>query len=68
MKKKDLEEKSELSHYTLIKMSRDENVTTEVLGKIWNVFECKVEDFMEFIIDYENETSLRDTIINRIEL
>ena len=34
MKKKDLEEKSELSHYTLIKMSRDENVTTEVLGKI----------------------------------
>jgi putative transcriptional regulator len=51
MKKKDLEEKAGLSHYTMSKMSRDENVTTEVLGKICNALDCKVEDFMEFIPD-----------------
>lgn len=49
MKKKDLEEKAGLSHYTMSKMSRDENVTTEVLEKICNALDCKVEDFMEFI-------------------
>ena len=51
MKKKDLEEKTGLSHYTLSKMSRDENVTAEVLRKICNALDCKVEDFMEFIPD-----------------
>ena len=51
MKKKDLEEKAGLSHYTMSKMSRDENVTTEVLGKICNALGCKIEDFMEFIPD-----------------
>ena len=49
MKKKDLENLAGLSHYTMSKMSRDENVNIEVLGRICNVLDCKVEDIMDFI-------------------
>ena len=38
-----------ISHYTMSKMSRDENVTTEVLGKVCMALDCKVEDMVEFI-------------------
>lgn len=48
MKKKDLEALAGLSHYT---MSRDENVTTEVLGKVCAALDCKVEDIIDFIPD-----------------
>lgn len=44
MKKKDLEMLAGISHYTMSKMSRDENVTTEVLGKVCMALDCKVED------------------------
>ena len=40
MKKKDLEALAGLSHYTMSKMSRDENVTTEVLGKVCAALDC----------------------------
>ena len=33
------------------KMSRDENVTTEVLGKICAALNCKVEDIVDFLPD-----------------
>ena len=49
MKKKDLEAAAGISHYMMSKMSRDENVTTEVLGKICTALDCKVEDIMDFI-------------------
>ena len=49
MKKKDLENLAGLSHYTMSKMSRDENVNTEALGRICNALDCKVEDIMDFI-------------------
>ena len=49
MKKKDLEALAGISHYMMSKMSRDENVTTEVLGKICTALDCKVEDIMDFI-------------------
>lgn len=49
MKKKDLEMLAGISHYMMSKMSRDENVTTEVLGKVCMALDCKVEDMMEFI-------------------
>ena len=54
MKKKDLEALAGLSHYTMSKMSRDENVTTEVLGKVCAALDCKVEDIMDFIPDEDN--------------
>ena len=46
MKKKDLEALAGLSHYTMSKMSRDENVTTEVLGKVCAALDCNVEDII----------------------
>ena len=49
MKKKDLEEKAEISHYTVNKLNKGENVTTDVLGKICKALECNIEDIMEFI-------------------
>ena len=51
MKKKDLEAAAGINHYTMNKMSRDENVTTEVLGKICTALDCKVEDIVEFLPD-----------------
>lgn len=54
MKKKDLEALAGLSHYTMSKMSRDENVNTEVLGRIYKALDCKVEDIMDFIPDEED--------------
>lgn len=53
MKKKELEELAGINHYTMNKMSRDENVTTEVLGKICNALDCKVEDIVDFLPDEE---------------
>ena len=54
MKKKDLENFAGLSHYTMSKMSRDENVNTEVLGRICKALDCKVEDIMDFIPEEQN--------------
>ena len=49
MKKKDLAELADVSSYTITKMSKGENVTTDTLGKICKVLGCNVEDIMEFI-------------------
>ena len=51
MKKKDLAKLADVSTYTITKMSKGENVTTDTLGKICKVLECNVEDIMEFIPD-----------------
>ena len=51
MKKKDLQEAAGLSGYAMLKLGRDENVTTEVLGKICGVLNCTTDDIMEFIPD-----------------
>lgn len=51
MKKKDLAKLADVSTYTITKMSKGENVTTDTLGKICKVFECNIEDIMEFIPD-----------------
>ena len=49
MKKKDLESLAGVNHYTMKKLSRDENVTTDIVGKICAALDCKVEDIMDFI-------------------
>ncbi|HEY9574715.1 MAG TPA: helix-turn-helix transcriptional regulator [Lachnospiraceae bacterium] len=33
------------------KMSRDENVTTEVLGKVCAALNCRIEDIIDFLPD-----------------
>ena len=49
MKKKDLAEMAEVSNYTLGKLTRGENVTTDVLVKICKVLECDIGDIMEIV-------------------
>jgi len=51
MKKRDLEQVTGLSHYTISKLNRSENVTTEVLAKICIALECTMDDIMEIIPD-----------------
>ena len=55
LKKKDLEEKAGISHYTMHKLLAGENVTTETLGKICKALGCTVDDIMEITFEEENE-------------
>ena len=49
MKKKDLSEKAQVSSYTISRMSKGENVTTDVLVKICKALDCAIEDIMEVV-------------------
>ena len=51
MKKSDLRKNAGISSSSLAKLSKDENVTTEVLMKICNELTCDVGVIMEFIPD-----------------
>lgn len=51
MKKKDLEALAGINHYKMNKMSRNETVTIDVLGKICSALDCKMEDIVEFLPD-----------------
>ena len=53
MKKKDLAKAANISNYTITKMSKGENVTVEILGKICTALNCNIDDMMEFIPDNE---------------
>lgn len=49
MKKKDLAEKAKISTYTLSKLTKGENVTTDILLKICRTLDCSFEDIMEIV-------------------
>ena len=49
LKKKDLETLAGVSHYTINKLNKGENVTTDILGKICKALNCNVDDIMEFV-------------------
>lgn len=49
MKKKDLEQSAGISHYTVSKLNRGDNVTTDVLAKICVALDCTMDDIMEII-------------------
>ena len=51
MKKKDLQDLAEISNYTISKLNRGDNVTTDVLGKICRALHCTLDDIMEFVDD-----------------
>ena len=55
MKKKDLAEKANLSNYTINKMNRGDNVTTDTLVKICAVLNCTFDDIMEIVPDEETK-------------
>ena len=49
MKKKDLEVLSGVSHYTISKLNRGENVTTDVLARICRALDCTMDDIIEIL-------------------
>lgn len=51
LKKKDLEKMAGVSHYTINKLNKGENITTDVLEKICTALECTASDIMEFVPD-----------------
>lgn len=48
MKKKDLQEIANLTRYQMLKLSRDENITTDVVGSICKALQCTPDDIMDF--------------------
>ena len=49
MKKSDLRQVAGVSASSLAKLSKGENVTTDVILRICKALECKVEDIMEAV-------------------
>ena len=49
MKKKDLVEAAGVSWSTVVKMGRDEHVSTDILVKICAALECEVDEVMEIV-------------------
>ena len=47
MKKSDLREKSGISSASLAKLGKGENITTDVLLRIWEVMDCHIENILE---------------------
>lgn len=54
MKKKDLCAATGISHASVAKLGKNENVTTDVLVKICTALKCDISDIME-IIEIEGE-------------
>ena len=51
LKKKDLQEMANLTHYQMTKLSRGENITTDIVGRICTALGVKADDIMEYIPD-----------------
>lgn len=49
MMKKELSQKANVSNYTLAKMNKGENVTTDVLVRICKALDCNLDDIMELV-------------------
>lgn len=54
MKKKDLEDKAKISHYTINKMNRGYNITMDIIQKICLTLDCTPDEIMEIIPDVPN--------------
>ena len=48
MKKKDLQEAAHLTRYQMLKLARDENITTDVVGSICGALDRTPNEIMEF--------------------
>ena len=49
MKKKDLTTFANISTSTIMKMTRGENITTDVLVRVCRAFDCTFDDIMELL-------------------
>ena len=57
LKKRELQEMSEVSATSIAKLGRNENVTTEVLLRICESLDCDIQDIMERIPIKHDETA-----------
>ena len=48
MRKKDFQEAAHITHYLMMKLARDENITTEIIGNICKALNCTPDEIMEF--------------------
>ncbi len=55
MKKKELVKKAEISTYTINKLNRGDNVTTDVLVKICKALDCTFDDILEVVDDVKED-------------
>ena len=51
MKKSDLREKAGISSSSLAKLGKGGNITTDVLLRICEVMDCRIEDILETVRD-----------------
>jgi len=49
MTKEEFKSKVKVSHSTVIKMNKGENVAMEILDRICNYFECELADIVEHV-------------------
>ena len=57
MLKKDLAEKARISSTSIAKLSKNENVNTEILRKICTALQCDISDIMEMVEEPEGENN-----------
>ena len=60
LKKRELQEMSEVSATSVAKLGRNENVTTEVLLRICESLDCDIQDIMEQIPIKHDETAKQE--------
>lgn len=53
--KKDLRAMTGVSTTTMSRLSKDENVSTEILSKICTVLNCDIGDIIEYVPDKEED-------------
>ena len=54
LKKKDLMEKADISKYTIVRLNRGDNISTETVAKICKALDCGFDDIME-VVQQEKE-------------
>lgn len=54
MKKKDLCEKAGISHASMAKLGKNENITTDILLRICDALQCDIGDIMEVVDDSDS--------------
>lgn len=60
MKRKDLREATGISTASMAKLSKNENLTTDVLLKICDALKCDISDIMEVSLDDENQSDNKE--------
>ena len=55
MKKGELRQLTQISQSTMAKLSKDKNVTTDILVRICAILKCDIGDITEIIVDGNSE-------------